>query len=266
MVSYHDVRVEVPRAWPVVDGIHTGFCRGPFRQRPTAFVGPQDEGAPSCPLPIGTKPPAYDGVWLQVGYPPPGTKKMTTPSGQVVFRGNPDLSEYPVKVLWFHHVSLEIGRGPDLNIAQEIVDSIRFTPGAPDTSATGVCVRSPHPNVMPSPERVARRLVLDRGTIVLDPPKRSDSAVMFPAQAWKESEPAASYERYRVVLSRYSAKFPALDGPDGSLIPLEYNILAWVVYSSPRSPTIAGCGGWGVEAFDATTGGQITSDGYAPGP
>src|SRR5262245_55356240 len=30
IVSYQGVHVEVPASWPVVDGMHTQFCGGPF--------------------------------------------------------------------------------------------------------------------------------------------------------------------------------------------------------------------------------------------
>jgi hypothetical protein len=71
-----------------------------------------------------------------------------------------------------------------------------------------------------------------------------------------------------MILTRYSAKFPARQNPDGSVTPLNQNELSWVIYSVPYSPTITGCGSWGLTVFDATTGegGELISSGYSPGP
>src|SRR5882757_8704956 len=59
-------------------------------------------------------------------------------------------------------------------------------------------------------------------------------ALAFPGRA----DP---FERYRLILARYSAKFPANLNKDGSLTPADQKELAWIVYSTPTSPTIAGC-------------------------
>lgn len=270
IVSYHGVHVEVPALWPVVDGMHTAFCGGPFGTTPTAFVGPQDDGAPSCPAPYpGRTPPARDGIWLQPGDPPPGATRLTTASGRVVDEEGPDPSPAPaIESIWYHHVLLEVGIGPDPGVAQAIVDSIGFTPGGPDTPSAGVCARSPDPGTMPAPDRLRRRLVLgNKDTdFTLDPPEPSDQATMPAAQAWKESGPKEWFERYRLILARYSSEFPARLGPDGSVTPIYRNELAWVVYSAPTSPAITGCGGWGVVAFDAHSGQRIGDAGFSPGP
>jgi hypothetical protein len=64
----------------------------------------------------------------------------------------------------------------------------------------------------------------------------------------------------------YSAKLPAKMEPDGSLMPLFQNVLAWVIYGVPRTLKIAGCGRWGVEVFDAITGQPLVTSGWSPGP
>ncbi len=267
-VSYEGVHVEVPAGWPVVDGMHTGFCEGPFPDTPTAFVGPQQNGAPSCPAPLpdGSST-GRDGVWLQPGDPPPGATPMTTSSGQRVLEESAGSDDHYM-LLWYHQVMIQIGIGPDPSTAQAIFESIGFTPGTPDTPAAGVCQRSADPDVMPTPERLVEPLVLDGGNITLNPPISSDRAVMSAAQAWSRSGPKESFERYRIILTRYSANFPARQSPDGSLTPLNRDELAWVVYSVPYSSTIAGCGDWGVTVFDAASGqGQeLISSGYSPGP
>ena len=192
---------------------------------------------------------------------------MTTSSGQTVLEEATG-SDSHYMLLWYHQVFVQIGIGPDPSTAQAIFDSIGFTPGAPDTPAAGVCQRSANPGVMPTPERLVEPLVLDGGNITLNPPASSDRAVISAAEAWSKSGPKESFERYRLMLTRYSAKFPARQNPDGSLTPLNQDELAWVIYSVPYSPTIAGCGDWGVTVFDAASGqGQeLISSGYSPGP
>ena len=268
VVSYHGVHVDVPAGWPVVDGMHTGFCDGPFPNIPTAFVGPQQNAAPSCPaqLPDASKP-GRDGVWLQPGDAPSDATPVTTSSGQTVLVEAAGSSNR-YRLLWYHQIFVEIGIGPDPSTAQAIFDSIGFTPGAADTQAAGVCGRSADPDAMPKPERLLEPLVLDEGNITLAPPTPSDQPVMSAAQAWSKSEPKESFERYRLILARFSAKFPARENPDGSLTPLNQNELSWVIYSVPYSSTVAGCGSWGVTVYDANTGqgGELISSGYSPGP
>ncbi len=267
LVSYHGVHVEVPADWPVVDGMHTGFCGGPFGATATAYVGPQDNGAPSCPAPYpGRVPPARDGVWLQPGTAPAGASSIVTASGRVVADEGPALLGTEIESLWYHGVSVEVGIGPDPSVARDVVDSIGFTAGVPDTAAAGVCARSRTPGAMPRPHRLAGRLVLERGDITLDPPTPADAATMTAPEAWNDSGPKEWFERYRLILARYSGKFPARLNPDGSFTPEYRNELAWVVYRSPTSPAIAGCGGWGVVAFDARSGQEIGDEGWSPGP
>jgi hypothetical protein len=166
---------------------------------------------------------------------------------------------------WYHDVEIEIGVGHDPRIAQAIFDSIGFSRKMPDTPALDVCVQSPDSNVMPMPERLTEPLVLNSGNVTLDPPAPSDQAIMTAAQAWSESGSKYPFEQYRLILARYSASLPARQNPNGSLTPISQNVLSWVIYLSPYSPTIAGCGGWGVIVFDAHTGQALIDHGWEPG-
>jgi hypothetical protein len=263
IVSYRGVHVEAPVAWPVVDGMHTPLCGGPFPEAPTAFTGPQENFPPSCPY---TTPKPLNGVWLQPGDRPADARRVTTPSGQTVLEQNPGPGN-PVRLLWYHQVLIEIGLGPDQRIAKAIFDSIGFTPDSPDTPASGVCARVDHADAMPTPERLTEQLVLESGNVTLDPPAATDQPKISAAEAWKASGPRmVSFERYRLILARYSAMFPANLNQDGSSTPADQNELAWVVYSTPTSPTIPGCGAWGVNASNALTGKGIGSSAYGPGP
>jgi hypothetical protein len=119
---------------------------------------------------------------------------------------------------------------------------------------------------MPTPERLTTPLVLERGDITLDPPAPSERPVVSAAQVWNEGGPKQTFERYRLLLALYSSKFPAQLGPNGSFTPTFQRDLAWVIYSEPRTPKIAGCGTWGVAVFNPATGQPLGSQGYAPGP
>jgi hypothetical protein len=267
VVSYHGVHVTVPASWPVVDGMHTVFCGGPFPSRPTVFTGPQLGPAPSCPAPI--RPAARrDGVWLQPGTAPSDARPVRTKTGSVLLEERP-VPGRPLMLLWYHRVFILVGIGPDPAVARSIVNSIGARPGTPDTRAAGVCPRSAGPQGMPQPERLTRRLVVDQGDITLAPPRRSDRPVMTAAQAWAQSaqsSPKSPFERYRLILARYSSKFPARPNSNGSYTPMNTDVLAWAVYAMPYGAAIPGCGWWGLDTFDASTGEEIGSDGWWPGP
>jgi hypothetical protein len=265
VVSFHGVHVEVPASWPVVDGMHTGFCAGPFPDTPTAFVGPQENGGPSCPYVPGLQEKKRDGVWLYAGNPPESARPLTTPSGEVVLEDGAD-RRANMRYVWFRQVELTVGIGTDPRVARAIVDSIGFTPGAPDSPAAGVCARIAAPTAMPTPERLATRLVLEHGRATLDPPRPTDHATMTPEQAWTDSGTKPDFEHFRIVLARYSAPLPATQHPDGTLTPEHQNQLMWIVLSAPNSPEIQGCGMWGYDLFDARTGQSLESTGYSPGP
>ncbi len=264
LVSYDAVQVLVPRSWPVVDGMHTGFCGGPFDATPTAYTGPNENGAPSCPVIDQEAQRRYDGVWLQPESRPPGLRLVRGRGPAALFRvfdwHDPNTRDY-----WINGVDIRVGVGRDGRIAAGIVSSIRYAPGAQNTSAQGVCARQPHPDRMPKPERLAATLVIEHGNLTLAPPRPTDHPVESAAQAWRDDAAKYDYEHYRLILARYSEKLPARVTPHG-LVPIEHDVLAWVVYETPISAKIQGCGGWGVNADNATTGHGITSSGWAPGP
>lgn len=265
-VSYQGVHIDVPTTWPVVDGMHTLLCGDPFPTTPTVFVGANDSPAPGCPF-IPAPGPARDGAWLQPAgaLPPPDARPVTTTSGQRVFEQWPG-PEDTVAALWYHGILVEVGIGPKPEVAKTIVNSIGFSSGASDTVATGVCARSANPAVMPMPERETQTLVLNRSEVTLDPPLPSDQPAIAPAQVWDESAPKSAFELYHVILARYSARFPARQNPDGSLTPLSQHELAWVIYATPFSTGVAGCGAWGADVFDALSGQVLTSSEWDPGP
>ena len=258
IVSYRGVHVRVPASWPVVDGMHTAFCGSPFPAAATAFTGPNLNGPPGCPMPRPGPP--RDGVWLAPGSPPPGARPVTIRPGIVVREQRHSTRDH-IRYLWYHRVQVEIGIGADPRTAAAIVRSAGYTAGEPDSRAAGTCARSHHAGSMPRPRRLARRLVLDHGDVTLNPLRPGDRAVMSAAQAWRDAVPGSPFVRYRLLLVRYSAKFPARPGADGTLVPEDRHILAWVIYGEPRTP-IPGCGGWSLAAFNASTSRGIAVNGW----
>jgi hypothetical protein len=143
LISYRGVHLVAPAGWPVLDGIDTGSCGGPFFNPATVYLGPQDNPfLPFCaPLPPNS--PTFDGVWLQPGEPATAAHPVTTTSGQRLLEETPRLDN-PVRSLWYHHVLIEIGVGPIPAVVDAIFQSISYTAGAPDTRAGGVCARQRH--------------------------------------------------------------------------------------------------------------------------
>ena len=260
VVSYQGVHVTVPASWPVVDGMHTWSCGGPFPPTPTAFVGPQQNPSPACPaLGPGSHGPR-DGAWLRPGNRPPDWRTVATASGHRVLEQDRATGD-SLEVLWYHGVLVDIGIGPDPATAMAISESIGYAPDAPDTVATGACARSADPPTMPVPERLATPLVLHDGDITLAPPLPSDQPTISAEDAWHEARQAATFERHRLILARYSARFPAHQNPDGSLTPINHNLFAWVIYSSPYT-AIAGCGQNTVMVVDPRSGTMIGGGGW----
>lgn len=257
VVSYHGVHVRVPPGWPVIDAMHAPLCGGPFPVTPTVYIGRQADMAPSCPY---IPPRGHDGAWLQAGSPPPDARRVVLAGGTVVAeeRGQPGAWTDRVVQLWYHRVFVQIGIGRDRKVPREILRSLGYTPGLPDSKVADVCPRGKGPVRMPTPRRLRHRLAVELGDITMTPPLRTDQPIMPAAQAWRESGTKSVFARYRLLLVRYSAKYPAPPG--------YRNVLAWVVYSMPFSTAVAGCGGWGVYGFYAISGKALADDGWSTGP
>jgi len=252
VVRYHGVQVQVPPSWPLVDGMHTAQCGSPFSQTATAYVGPNDFGPPSCPSPglvVG-----FDGVWLRPSPRPADAGRFVlTASGVVVFAED-GLANWPVKRYWLHGVEVNVGIGPDRRVGEAIVASIRLVAGAPDTPAAQACGRRSGGTRMPIPERLTRAIVSEHGDTVLAPPKAADRPIETAAQAWAHyTVNVVSFERYRLILARYSSKLGGLERP----------FLAWIVYATPVT-AIPGCGFLGAYVDDAITGHGAVSGTFGP--
>ena len=266
-VSYHGVHVRVPARWPVIDAMHAPLCGDPFPVTPTVYIGPRSDMSPGCPY-IPPRGPGDEGAWLTTGSPPPDARPVALAGGTVVDQERVKSGAWGERVvqLWYHGVFVEIGIGRDPKVVSEILRSLHYTRGLPDSKVADVCPRSKALVRMPTPRRLGRRLVVESGNITLALPLRSDRPIMPAVQAWRESGSKSVFERYRLLLVRYSSKYPAGPNAQGLMAPEERDVFAWVVYSEPFSTAVAGCGGWGVYGFDAATGQPIADDGWSPGP
>jgi hypothetical protein len=108
-------------------------------------------------------------------------------------------------------------------------------------------------------------MVIEQGDVTLDRSLPSDRPVMPAAAAWQQARITSPFDRYRLLLVRYSARFPARHGPGGTYVPVDRGVLAWVIYSQPCT-AIPGCSLWGLDSFNALTGQGISSDAWSPGP
>jgi hypothetical protein len=259
--------MRVPASWPVIDAMHAPLCGDPFPVTPTVYIGARSDMAPSCPY-IPPRGPGNDGAWLTMGSPPPDARPVALVGGTVVDEERVRSGAWGVRVvqLWYHGVFVEIGIGRDRKVVSEILRSLRYTRGLPDSKVADVCPRSKAPVRMPRPQRLGRRLVVESGNITLAPPLRSDRPIMPAVEAWRESGSKSAFERYHLLLVRYSSKYPAGPNAQGLMAPEERDVFAWVVYSEPFSTAVAGCGGWGIYGFDAATGQPFADDGWSPGP
>jgi hypothetical protein len=266
VISYHGVHLRVPTAWPVIDAMHAPWCGGPFPVTPTVYLGSHGTLDPSCP-PTLPGSPSHDGAWLQAGSPPADARPVVLAGGTVV-REERVTGPWQDRLvqLWYHGVLVEIGIGPNRKASNEIVRSVSYTPGQPDTKTADICPRRVGPASMPAPQRLGRRLAADLGDITMTPPLRSDQPVMRAALAWRDSGPKSVFERYRLLLVRYSSKYPAIPSSPAAPVPADHRVLAWVVYSEPFSTAAAGCGSWGVYAFDATTSQGMVDSSWSLGP
>ena len=161
VVSYHGVHVRVPAAWPVIDAMHAPWCGGPFPVTPTVYIGGHGNMARYCPA-LQPRGPGDDGVWLQAGNPPPDARPVTVAGGTIVAeeRGQPAARGERVVRLWYHRVLVEIGIGRHRKVARQILRSLGYMRGRPDSKVADVCPRSKALVRMPTPRRLGRRLVV----------------------------------------------------------------------------------------------------------
>lgn len=261
-VSLNGVQVTVPTSWPVLGGNNTPICEGNWPANPTVYLGVQPEAGISCAAhPNGPAPRQFNGVWLQPQTAAtPGLSAFKLPSGQEVQEATPH-SAGPGTYLLFHGVWVFVGQATSVAQAQSILASLAYHPNKPDTSASMSCATNPSYNQMPTPQRLTHQMVIQYGNITLDPPHPGDQATVPASLAW--NGPQGSLEdlptnTYRLFLARYSAKFPATVQPNGSTVPEEQSVLAWVLYATPLTSANRTCGSPAVSAYDAHTGQRLS--------
>src|SRR5262249_23276162 len=141
----------------------------------------------SCP--VFSAPPPRDGVEMS----PAATKPTDMPLIDTVTIGGTRISTF-----WYRGVVMTIGLGPDPAIAREVVDSIAFDDGAPDTPVKDKCGRNPAPNTMPNTERVGQPFVLnEHEKVTLEPLDPGDAPAVPAATVWGHGE-KSSLLRFRL--------------------------------------------------------------------
>ncbi|MDE3206270.1 MAG: hypothetical protein KGQ66_18840 [Acidobacteriota bacterium] len=261
-VGLNGIQVAVPAAWPVLGGNNTPICDGSWPANPTVYLGVQPEASISCAAQPNTPAPRqFNGVWLQPQTAAtPGLSAYQLPSGQEVQETTP-YSAGPGTNLLFHGVWVFVGQATSAAQAQSILASLAYHPNKPDTSASLSCATNPAYNQMPAPQRLTHQMIIEYGNITLDPPHPGDRASVPASIAW--NGPQGSLEdlptnTYQLFLARYSAKFPATVQPNGSTVPEEQSVLAWVLYATPLTSTNHTCGSPAVSAYDAHTGQRLS--------
>jgi hypothetical protein len=259
-VSYRGVHVDIPATWPVLDGALAHFnCSSEFaNQADRAFIGNSYQSVPSCPasLPGSPVPPA-DGVWLQPGGSSPSGTPMTLPGGSAV-RLTPNPRSAAVAV-WFHNVLIELGVGPDPALQRQILDSIRFRKGAPDTAVLGGCP-APQPNPVPLPTatRLTAPLAVDDGNATMQPEPSTVVPRVDAASVWADFITGFGAGRgplqWSIVFGRYSAKTPATINPDGSSTPDFRGVPAWLIRGQGVKTQYGSCGITIIAPYNADTG------------
>ena len=118
---------------------------------------------------------------------------------------------------------------------------------------------------MPTPERLQTTLHLNHDEITLAPPLPNDHPNFAPTASWSGTNAGDTHEQYRILLTGFSSTYP-LEPTSNGHVPMNQNILAWVVSTTPLTTNVPGCGGWGINAVDATTGHPILGASWEPGP
>jgi hypothetical protein len=131
---------------------------------------------------------------------------------------------------------------------------------------------------MPEPERVNQASVSQWPTsITLEPPGEPDESVIAPQTIWSQATKVKG-ANYLLFLAVYTSAIPATQEADGTQVPLNNQVLAWIVLGQhvpfntadasgfPPPPRSAPCTFTGVswQAWNATTGAQIADGGGAP--
>ncbi len=177
------------------------------------------------------------------------------------------MTDGPGTELLFHQVWIEIGPATLPSEAASVLGSLNYHAGSPDSTVEDACGLNSSYEVMPTPARLDEPMILDHGDTTLDPPLPTDKASVPATVAWNASAHPTLLptSTYRLFLARYSSKFPAVQASNGSMVPEEQNVLAWVLYAHPVT-TSGGCGFWTLGVYDAHTGQSLGGAGWAPGP
>ena len=258
VIVFKGVALTVPSAWPVIDGGHASHsCTSTFAgQADKVFLGISYQGVPACPFSLASPP--DDGVWMQPGGSnrPPGTS-TTLSGGQRVYLYRDGRSESIT--VWFHQVSIQIGIGRDPTVERAILNSIAYTPKAPDSSVLGRCPSpQPDPPAMPMPTRVTTSLAVGDANAQIRAEPSNVQPRVSASTAWAslfhDRSSFAGPIRWSIVFGSYSAAAPAHINADGTATPEFQGVPTWLVRGVGYKTPYGSCGPTVIAPFDATSG------------
>lgn len=244
IVSFDGVQLRVPSSWPVIDGAHARYeCRSAFEgQTDRVFVGSSDFPVHGCPF-EGGKPPPADGVWfrkLDRMEPIPG-KRTRLPSGVLAqIQVSLGYAEVTVRL---RNVSIDIGIGPRPALETEILDSITYQAGSPDSPTLGRCPTPPaSAPTMPNASRLTTSEPRLDGLGLLTPAGPTAQPIVTARTAWRTMISQLEATTFGKAL-HWKIQFALGDANT-----------VWVIDGQPPTTAWGPCGVTIQAIYDASTG------------
>jgi hypothetical protein len=197
---------------------------------------------------------------MQPGGPMPPNKTATVlPSGRAVYLATDRRAA--VVTVWYHHVLIQIGIGPNPAVEGAILDSIAFSPTLPDTAVLGRCpTAEPSPPTMPAPTRLTAPLAPDDGNAQMQPEPPTVQPRVSAASVWAglfHHFGASAFPgplQWSIVFGSYSAHTPATINPDGSTTPDFQRVPTWLIRGAGIMTPFGSCGKTVLAPYNADTG------------
>ncbi len=165
------------------------------------------------------------------------------------------------KTVWYHRVQIQIGIGTNPAVEKAILNSLAFSPTAPDSAVLGRCpAPDPSPPTMPTPIRLRAPQILDDHNATLRPEPATVAPRVSAATVWADlfhSFGAGGFGgplRWSITFASYSADTPATIHPDGSQTPDYRGIPAWLIQGYGVKTSYGPCGITVYAPYNAVTG------------
>lgn len=163
--------------------------------------------------------------------------------------------------VWYHHVIIQIGIGTNPAVKQAIMDSLAFSPAAPNSVMLGRCpAPDPSPPTMPAPTRLRAPLTLDDHNATMRPEPATVRPRVSAAAAWADlfskfgAQMFAGPLQWSITFGSYSAQTPATIHPDGSETPDYRSVPTWLIHGRGINTPYGPCGITVYAPYNAATG------------